>query len=556
MGNACMEAEIVGRSIKEAEKGIHREKKPVVIPYKPMLALHDVLVSACAGILGAWLSANVLFPGVGLQQQVLLFGLCMVPIAYFGTYRLYSYHLIYNPRYHMLRMCKTFVLSLLTLGIVLASYASPVTIPQGWFLPAVAVLVSGALLISRLLGDQLIILLKPVGLACIIIGLAGLTGQRDEPFISTHWREILAGASLSIPLLLVTRSAIVHLVFNRALRRRFRRQALLIGTNSDAENITDSIIRLKAPLWIAGTVSACEDCRLNIVVRKDSLGKIKDLEAIVGENFFQEVIITDESIGKPELVGLLDLFTSRGMTIWFVPKLMPIIDLKLEIDNLCGMPMIRLGSNPFHGLFRRVKYAFDAVAALLGFILLLPVFAAFALIIKLTSEGPVFYRPTAVGKGGSFFKMYKFRSMITGASNAPHKEYVTKMIMGEITQDGSGKTLKITNDSRVTGIGRILRRTSMDELPQIINVLKGEMSLVGPRPCLPYEYEVYKDWHKKRTAVRPGITGLWQVVGRSEVSFEDMILLDLYYIYNRSLEMDFNILFETIFVVLKKRGAY
>jgi lipopolysaccharide/colanic/teichoic acid biosynthesis glycosyltransferase len=116
--------------------------------------------------------------------------------------------------------------------------------------------------------------------------------------------------------------------------------------------------------------------------------------------------------------------------------------------------------------------------------------------------------------------------------------------------------LKITNDPRVTWIGRILRRTSLDELPQIINVLKGEMSLVGPRPCLPYEYEIYKDWHKKRTSVRPGITGLWQVVGRSEVSFEDMILLDLYYIFNRSFELDLNILFETIFVVLKKKGAH
>jgi undecaprenyl-phosphate galactose phosphotransferase len=556
MGKACMETEIVRTAFKEAGNSMLRKGDRVVIPYKPMLALHDVLVSACAGILGARLSADVLYPGVSMLQQALLLGLCLMPIAFFGTFRLYSYHLIYNPRYHLLHLCKTFVLSLLTLVIILISYFSQITIPQGWFVPAVALLVVVTLLASRFFGDQLIILLKPVGLACIIIGLAGLIGEREEPFIPTHSAEILAGALLSIAFLLVTRSAVVHLVFNRTLRRRFRRQALLIGTNSDAERITDLIIRLKAPLWIAGTVSTCEDCRLNTMVRKGSLGKIKDLEGIVGEQFFQEVIITDELIEKPELVDLLDLFTSRGMTIWFVPKLMPIIDLKLEIDNLCGMPMIRLGNNQFQGIFRRIKYAFDAVAALGGFILLLPVFVASALVIKLTSEGPAFYRPTAVGKGGSFFKLYKFRSMVSGASQALHKEYVTKMIKGEITQDGSGKTLKITNDPRVTWIGRILRRTSLDELPQIINVLKGEMSLVGPRPCLPYEYEIYKDWHKKRTSVRPGITGLWQVVGRSEVSFEDMILLDLYYIFNRSFELDLNILFETIFVVLKKKGAH
>jgi lipopolysaccharide/colanic/teichoic acid biosynthesis glycosyltransferase len=152
--------------------------------------------------------------------------------------------------------------------------------------------------------------------------------------------------------------------------------------------------------------------------------------------------------------------------------------------------------------------------------------------------------------------MYKFRSMITGASKEIHKEYVTRLIKGEITPDGSGTPIKITNDSRVTKVGRILRKTSLDELPQLINILKGEMSLVGPRPCLPYEYKVYKEWHKKRTTVRPGITGLWQVLGRSEVSFEDMILLDLYYIYNRSMDLDLSILFETIFVVLKKKGAH
>jgi lipopolysaccharide/colanic/teichoic acid biosynthesis glycosyltransferase len=116
--------------------------------------------------------------------------------------------------------------------------------------------------------------------------------------------------------------------------------------------------------------------------------------------------------------------------------------------------------------------------------------------------------------------------------------------------------LKITDDPRITRVGKILRKFSLDELPQLINVLKGDMSLVGPRPCLPYEYDCYKDWCKKRVAVRAGITGLWQVTGRSSVTFEDMILLDLYYIYNRNLAMDFNILFETIFVVLGKKGAY
>ena len=153
--------------------------------------------------------------------------------------------------------------------------------------------------------------------------------------------------------------------------------------------------------------------------------------------------------------------------------------------------------------------------------------------------------------------MFKFRSMRTDISSDIHKDYVTRLIKGEISNGGNkDQPLKITDDSRITAVGKFLRKFSLDELPQLINVLKGNMSLVGPRPCLPYEYEVYKDWHKKRTSVRPGITGLWQVAGRSEVLFEDMILLDLYYIYNGGFALDLSILNETVFVVLGKRGAY
>jgi lipopolysaccharide/colanic/teichoic acid biosynthesis glycosyltransferase len=147
--------------------------------------------------------------------------------------------------------------------------------------------------------------------------------------------------------------------------------------------------------------------------------------------------------------------------------------------------------------------------------------------------------------------------MRQGSDHTTHKQFVTRMIKGDLTNDcDSSKVLKLTDDDRVTSIGKLIRRYSLDELPQLINVLKGDMSLIGPRPCLPYEYEAYDDWHKKRTAIRPGISGLWQVTGRSEVSFEDMLLLDLYYVYNRNLLLDFSILFETLFVVLQKKGAY
>jgi len=191
------------------------------------------------------------------------------------------------------------------------------------------------------------------------------------------------------------------------------------------------------------------------------------------------------------------------------------------------------------------------------FVLQLPLFIAIAVAIKLNSKGPVFYRAKAVGKNGKIFTMYKFRSMRLNNRSDIHKNYVTKLIKGDISNgDNKEQPLKITDDPRITSVGKFLRKFSLDELPQLINVLKGDMSLVGPRPCLPYEYEIYKDWHKKRMSVRPGITGLWQVAGRSSVVFEDMILLDLYYIYNRSFTIDFSILYETIFVVFGMRGAH
>jgi lipopolysaccharide/colanic/teichoic acid biosynthesis glycosyltransferase len=208
-------------------------------------------------------------------------------------------------------------------------------------------------------------------------------------------------------------------------------------------------------------------------------------------------------------------------------------------------------------LFSKVKHGFDALITLPAFILQLPLFLLICALIKIDSKGPVFYLAKSVGKNGRFFSMFKFRSMGVNNNSDIHQDYVTKFIKGEInSEDNEGQPLKITNDYRVTRVGKLLRKFSLDELPQLINVLKGDMSLVGPRPCLPYEYEIYKDWYKKRTFVRPGITGLWQVTGRSEVSFEDMILLDLYYIYNKSFVMDLSILYETIFVVLNKRGAY
>jgi exopolysaccharide biosynthesis polyprenyl glycosylphosphotransferase len=562
MGDAYLDESVASLGLKPVPgESVHSRKRPRVFSYKLALLTTDMAAGLCAAVIGTWILGQGTIDGMDALQQTFFMALCLTPVAFFHNFHLYRYHLIYLPSRHLMQLAKACSLGLFSIAIMTLTFRWPELMPPELFVPCVvafslAVLLINRFLINRFLEDKIVVLLKALGVALFVVGLIMVLEPPCEAVILQNLHEALFGCLLAVFTLAVVRCLVVHLLFNVVLRRRFRRQVLLIGMNQDAERITDLIIRQKAPFWIAGTVSPLTSDRLFATVPKGNLGRIQDLEAILGEQFFQDAIITDETIEKAELIRLLDFFTTKGIDVWFLPKLMPIIGVKLYTDNLCGIPMVRLSYRQHQWLFRRIKYAFDAVAVLIGFILALPLFAAFSLAIKLTSEGSVFYRAQAVGKGGRFFDMYKFRSMITGADKEIHKEYVTRLIKGEITPDGSGKPIKITNDSRVTKVGRILRKTSLDELPQLINILKGEMSLVGPRPCLPYEYKVYKEWHKKRTAVRPGITGLWQVVGRSEVSFEDMILLDLYYIYNRSMDLDLSILFETIFVVLKKKGAH
>jgi len=295
----------------------------------------------------------------------------------------------------------------------------------------------------------------------------------------------------------------------------------------------------------------------NAVDQKERLGELRDLPNIVRRQKIDDIIVTDEAVETAVLISLLDFSTAEGLTVWFPQKLLPIIAMKLVPDNFCGIPMIRLCSQKNSWLFDKIKYAFDALITLPATVLLLPFFAVAALAIKMNSKGPVFYRANAIGKNGKPFTMYKFRSMRVDGGSDIHKTYVTRLIKGEIRPETEGgRPLKLTEDQRITKVGHLLRKTSLDELPQLLNVLKGEMSLVGPRPCLPYEFELYQEWHKKRLSVRPGITGLWQVAGRSEVSFEDMVLLDIYYVYNRDVALDMNVVYETIFAVLAKKGAH
>jgi exopolysaccharide production protein ExoY len=213
------------------------------------------------------------------------------------------------------------------------------------------------------------------------------------------------------------------------------------------------------------------------------------------------------------------------------------------------------------------KRSLDVLLAGLMLILLLPLLLLIAVLIKLDAPGPVFFTQERVGAKRQWlgsqaiwiiqnFTMYKFRSMVQDADSSVHEAYIRDFVEGRVqpTEESGGK-FKLTNDARVTRVGRLLRKFSLDELPQLLNVLKGDMSLVGPRPVPPYEVACYGNGHHNRLAALPGITGFWQVKGRCQVSFEEMIRMDMEYIRNASLAFDLKILFLTIPAVLSRRGA-
>lgn len=214
-----------------------------------------------------------------------------------------------------------------------------------------------------------------------------------------------------------------------------------------------------------------------------------------------------------------------------------------------------------NGLSQKVKRFMDVVGSLLALIIFSPLFLAVAAAVKFTSEGPVLFRQQRIGQWGESFTFLKFRSMYVKQKENPHKAYIEKLIKENQSADNGGATdnavYKLTDDPRVTPVGRFIRKTSLDELPQLLNVLRGEMSLVGPRPPVPYEFEIYDIWHRMRVlSVKPGITGLWQVYGRSTTSFDEMVRLDLKYVTDWSLWQDIKIIFRTPWVVIMGKGAY
>jgi exopolysaccharide biosynthesis polyprenyl glycosylphosphotransferase len=279
-----------------------------------------------------------------------------------------------------------------------------------------------------------------------------------------------------------------------------------------------------------------------------ALGGIDNLPHILATYHVDEVIVALPWQYHRRIARVIAEAEKAGVRVRVVPDLLQLSLSRVYMDQVAGIPLLGMRETTITGWNLALKRAMDVLISGVGLLLLSPLILLIALAIRLDSPGPVLFKQKRVGRGGKLFTLYKFRSMIENAEEI--RPYL------EAFNEADGPLFKIKDDPRQTRVGRLLRRTSLDELPQLYNVLRGEMSLVGPRPALPEEVAQYQDWHRKRLEVSPGLTGLWQVSGRSKLSFDEMVLLDLYYVENWSPALDLRIILKTIPLVLLGEGAY
>ena len=334
---------------------------------------------------------------------------------------------------------------------------------------------------------------------------------------------------------------------------------LVVGTNAEAEQTVRELNeRRDLGYRVIGVVRTSVEAVPD--VGAPVAGSFEDLASLIRDLEIQEVIITDTTIASDRLFeAMMQVGRRQRVEFRFAPTLFDLLPQKTSVEQIGVLPMVRLFREPLSDLERFAKRASDILLSLVAIILLAPVWLILSLLVKRSSAGPVMFRQERVGMDGRIFLCYKFRTMRADSDETVHREAYRKNIVGHSTANAGNEEQpvfgKVKDDDRVTPTGRWLRRSSLDELPQLFNVLKGDMSIVGPRPPIPYEVEDYDIWHRKRLDMKPGITGLWQVSGRNRLTFEEMVRTDLYYIENWSLWLDLKIIFLTLPAVWRGDGA-
>ena len=412
-----------------------------------------------------------------------------------------------------------------------------------------ALFLGGWLVIARRLGARVVspsrnlayALMRTMESWATTWGLAGLLAVSTvTPPTFAIWRLFLVGALLLAFLRLVTS-------FSPAGRSADRLRTIVIGSCPSARALTSTREASEAFKLCGFVPFAHEDPRQMPHLRK--LGQVPSLAALIREHRIDAAIVSpsDDAI-TGEVHKVMDTCEALGLQTQYFPSFLDVDDMRVGMTWSANRPglNVQMVGNP--SVKAACKRAIDILGAGAGILALLPVFAACALAVKLTSKGPVLYRQTRVGTGGRTFNCFKFRTMFVGA----HAQQAMLRAQNQNQQDGPA--FKIKADPRITKVGRILRKFSLDELPQMFNVLLGDMSLVGPRPPIPEEVEEYTWWQRRRISVKPGLTCIWQVYGRNRVSFKRWVEMDLYYIDNWSLWMDVKLIAQTVKVVLRGTG--
>jgi exopolysaccharide biosynthesis polyprenyl glycosylphosphotransferase len=382
--------------------------------------------------------------------------------------------------------------------------------------------------------DELQNLLRGVALGLLVVSA-----------ISFFFRELEFGRMvvlLSAGLNLVLQGA-SRVTFHR-LERRLRSsgacdvRTVVVGTGIAAVRLLQKLQdHPEIGYRVVGLLGRVDDPEKPEVAGHPVLGGVDDLRRVVREHAAEEVFVADPGLGHTRMLELVLACEDLGVTFRVVTNLFEVLTAGAALDLVDDLPLVQLGREKTHVLYEPMKRAFDVAGALLALVFAAPLLAWCALRIRLDSPGPAFFRQTRAGLSGRPFRMWKLRTM--RADVGPY----------ELAPRAAG-------DPRVTRYGGWLRATSIDELPQLLNVLRGEMSLVGPRPEMPFVVDGYDEWQRRRLTVKPGITGLWQILGRKDLPMHENLQYDFYYIRNRSLALDLSILIRTTSAVLARKGAF
>jgi exopolysaccharide biosynthesis polyprenyl glycosylphosphotransferase len=368
-----------------------------------------------------------------------------------------------------------------------------------------------------------------------------------EQDISRGW--LLVAWALSLPIVGGGRFLFRRFIYYMRTKGFFTTRTLIVGINDEG--------RLIARQWSTSPAAG-----VNVVGFVDDqttpgteiegvtvLGNCDALKFLVKRFRVDELVVVPTAVGRETLLEIYrTLGTNNGVQVRLSPGLYELFTTGVQVQEVGFVPLVSLNKLRITGVDAVLKTVLDYGLTILALILLAPVFLIIALLVKLDSPGPVIYRRRVVGTGGREFDAFKFRTMRVDAD-----AYLEKH--PELAEEFR-RTGKIKNDPRITRLGRFLRTTSLDELPQLFNVLLGQMSLVGPRMISPPELDKFGKWRHNLLTVKPGLTGLWQVSGRSDLSYEDRVRLDMHYIRNYTIWLDIRLLFNTVGVVLRKRGAY